>query len=131
SMGEHMRKVLGRELSTPAQARYLRRDMINAARDLARRGDAAGFAAKVQGAPPEGSPEHARFIAEVEALRAELADSEPYHPGAAVAVAHGVRRERIACLHLHRALEGDGAAAVRLVTDGVLLAAVRGAGKGG
>ena len=131
SMVDDMGKVLGLELYTAAQALDLRRDMINAARDLARRGDAAGFAAKVQGAPPEGSPEHARFIAEVEALRAELADSEPYHPGAAVAVAHGVIRERIACLHRDRALDGDVAAAVRLVTDGVLLAAVRGAGQGG
>src|SRR5690606_24115838 len=62
----------------------LRLDMINAARDLARRSDAAGFARKIRGVD-EDSPLHATFLAEVEALRGELAAAEPFHPGRAVA----------------------------------------------
>ncbi|WP_133000932.1 HAL/PAL/TAL family ammonia-lyase [Luteimonas arsenica] len=131
AMADDLGKVLGLELYTAAQALDLRRDMINAARDLARNGDAAALAAKVQGAPPVESPDHARFMAEVEALRVELAESEAFHPGGAVGVAHGVIRERIEGMERDRAMDGDVAEAVRLVGDGVLLAAVRDAGRGG
>ncbi len=130
AMAEDLGKVLGLELYTAAQALDLRRDMINAARDLARRGDAAALAAKVSGAPAAGTPEHARFIEEVEALRVELAGSEPFHPGSAVDVAHAVIRGRIDGMGRDRAMDGDVAEAVRLVGDGVLLAAVRDAGQG-
>jgi histidine ammonia-lyase len=41
-----------------------------------------------------------------------------------------VIRERIAAMGRDRAMDGDVAEAVRLVGDGVLLAAVRGAGQG-
>ncbi|GHD69805.1 histidine ammonia-lyase [Luteimonas padinae] len=130
AMADDLGKVLGLELYTAAQALDLRRDMINAARDLARRGDAAALAAKVSGAPAAGTPEHARFMDEVEALRVELADSEPFHPGRAVDVAHAVIRARIAGMDRDRAMDGDVAEALRLVGDGVLLAAVRDAGQG-
>lgn len=130
AMAEDLGKVLGLELYTAAQALDLRRDMINAARDLARRGDAAALAAKVSGAPAAGTPEHARFMEEVEALRVELAGSEPFHPGSAVDVAHAVIRGRIDGMQRDRAMDGDVAEAVRLVGDGVLLAAVRDAGQG-
>ena len=130
AMADDLGKVLGLELYTAAQALDLRRDMINAARDLARRGDAAALAAKVSGAPAAGTPEHARFMEEVEALRVELAGSEPFHPGSAVDVAHAVIRARIAGMGRDRAMDGDVAEAVRLVGDGVLLAAVRDAGQG-
>src|SRR5690606_17205462 len=130
AMADDLGKVLGLELYTAAQALDLRRDMINAARDLARRGDAVALAAKVAGAPAAGTPDHARFMEEVEALRVELADSEPFHPGRAVDAAHAVIRGRIAGMERDRAMDGDVAEAVRLVCDGVLLAAVRGAGQG-
>jgi len=130
AMADDLGKVLGLELYTAAQALDLRRDMINAARDLARRGDAAALAAKVAGAPAPGTPAHGQFMAEVEALRAELAGSEPFHPGRAVEAAHAVIRARIAGMERDRAMDADVAAAVRLVEDGVLLAAVRGAGQG-
>ena len=129
AMADDLGKVLGLELYTAAQALDLRRDMINAARDLARRGDAAALAAKVSGAPAAGTPEHARFMDEVEALRVELAGSEPFHPGRAVDVAHAVIRGRIDGMQRDRAMDGDVAEAVRLVGDGVLLAAVRDAGQ--
>ncbi|MEN1940864.1 aromatic amino acid lyase [Luteimonas sp. MJ246] len=130
AMADDLGKVLGLELYTAAQALDLRRDMINAARDLARRGDAAALAAKVSGAPAAGTPDHARFMEEVEALRVELADSEPFHPGRAVDAAHAVIRGRITGMGRDRAMDGDVAQAVRLVSDGVLLAAVRDAGQG-
>ncbi|NLA66646.1 MAG: aromatic amino acid lyase, partial [Gammaproteobacteria bacterium] len=131
AMADDLGKVLGLELYTAAQALDLRRDMINAARDLARGGDAKALAAKVSGAPPAGSPDHARFMEEVEALRAELAGPGAFHPGTAVGAAHRLVRERIPRLDRDRALDADVAAAVRLVADGVLLAAVRGAGRDG
>src|SRR5690606_16200407 len=130
AMVDDLGKVLGLELYTAAQALDLRRDMINAARDLARRGDAVALAAKVGGAPLAGTPEHQRYMDEVEALRAELAGSEPFHPRRAVGIAHGVIRSRIAGMHRDRAMDADVAEAVRLVADGVLLAAVRDAGQG-
>ncbi|MFZ7094570.1 HAL/PAL/TAL family ammonia-lyase [Luteimonas dalianensis] len=125
SMVADLGKVLGLELYTAAQALDLRRDMINAARDLARHTDAAGFAAKVQGAPPEGHSDRQRFLDEVEALRAELAAAEPFHPGAAVSAAHQALRERIAFLDRDRAMDGEVAEAVRLVAQGTLLEAAR------
>ncbi|MEN1942483.1 aromatic amino acid lyase [Luteimonas sp. MJ293] len=125
SMADDLGKVLGLELYTAAQALDLRRDMINAARELARSTDAAGFSAKVQGAPAQDHPDRARFLEEVDALRAELAASEPYHPGVAVAAAHDSLRERIAFLERDRAMDGEVAEAVRLVSGGSLLEAAR------
>ena len=63
-------------------------------------------------------------------LRAELAASEPFHPGHAVGVAHAVIRSRIRGMDRDRAMDADVAEAVRLVSDGILLAAVREAGRG-
>ena len=133
AMADDLGKVLGLELYTAAQALDLRRDMINAARDLARHGDQGAFAAKVQGAPATGHRDHAQFMEEVDALRAELAASEPYHPGVAVAAAHAALRERIGFLDRDRAMDGEVAEAARLVAQGTLLEAARRAeaGEGG
>jgi histidine ammonia-lyase len=127
AMADDLGKVLALELYTAAQALDLRRDMINAARDLARRADARMLATKVQGAPAADAAAHAEFLAEVEALRAELAAAEAFHPGDAVASAHAAIREAIPFLERDRALDGEVAAAVRLVADGVVLSAVRAA----
>ena len=121
AMAGDLGKVLALELYTAAQALDLRRDMINAARDLARRGDAAALAAKLQGAQAGD----ALFLEEVEALRAELAAAESFHPGAAVAAAHAVLRDAIAPMHGDRALDQDVARAIKLVRQGRLLEAVR------
>ncbi len=125
AMVQDLGKVLGLELYTAAQALDLRRDMINAARELARRADAEGFAAKVGGGPLPGDPERAGFLAEVDALRVQLAESDEFHPGRAVASAHAAIRARIPYLDRDRALDGEVAAAVAMVADGSLLAAVR------
>jgi len=121
SMAEDLGKVLALEIYTAAQALDLRVDMINAARDLARRGDAEALAAKVQGGPASDRPGRAAFVDEVEGLRAELAACEPFHPGGIVAEAHAIVREAIPFLDRDRALDGEVAAAVRLVADGALL----------
>jgi histidine ammonia-lyase len=125
AMADDLGKVLALELYAAAQALDLRRDMINAARDLARHADAEALAAKVHGAPLPSSPDRERFLAEVEALRGELAEGRAYHPGDAVARAHAVLRKAIPFLDRDRALDGEVATAVRLVADGRLLAALR------
>ncbi len=125
AMADDLGKVLALELYTAAQALDLRRDMINAARDLADRADARALAAKVQGAPAADSPEYEAFLAEVEGLRAELAAAEEFHPGRAVAAAHAAIREAIPFLDRDRAMDGEVATAVRLVKDGTVLAAAR------
>ena len=122
-MVDDLGKVLALELYTAAQALDFRLDMINAARDLARRSDAAGFARKIRGVD-EGSPLHDTFLQEVEALREELAAADPFHPGTAVALAHAEIRRRIAFLDRDRALDGEVAAAVAMVADGSLLSAI-------
>jgi len=123
AMTEDLRKVIGLELMTAAQALDLRRDMINAARDLADRADADAFASKVQGGPLPDASDRAAFIAEVEALRAELSAAEPFHPGKAVAAAHAAIRERVPFLPRDRALDIDLAAMMALMRDGAVLAA--------
>lgn len=121
AMTRDLTKVLALEIYTAAQALDLRRDMINAARDLARRSEAAGFARKVQGSADTG----AAFLAEVEGLRAELAEADEFHPGHAVAAAHAALRAEIPFLDRDRAMDGEVAAAVRLVESGKLMDAAR------
>ena len=125
AMADDLGKVLGLELYTAAQALDLRGDMINAARDLARRTDAEGFAAKVQGGPLPGAGERAAFLDEVDGLRKELAQAPGFRPGRAVAAAHAAIRERIPFLDRDRALDGEVAVAVALVADNVVLEAAR------
>jgi len=120
-------KVLGLELMTAAQALDFRRDMINAARDLADRADAEAFARKVQGAPLPDDPARAGFIAEVDALRRELSEAEAFHPGDAVRRAHAAVRGEIAFLERDRALDGDVRRAVELVANRRVDAGLRGA----
>ncbi|MGY0504165.1 HAL/PAL/TAL family ammonia-lyase [Luteimonas sp. e5] len=128
AMTADLAKVLGLELATAAQALELRVEMLNAARELARSGDADLLAAKIGGAPRAQAGNHATFMAEVEALRAELAQAESFHPGAAVAAAHAEVRRHLDFLAHDRALDGDVAAAVRMVESGAVLAAARAAG---
>ena len=125
AMVQDLGKVLALEIYTAAQALDLRRDMINAARDLARRGDAEALAAKVQGGPLPVAEGRTDFLAEVEALRAELATTAEFHPGPAVAAAHARLRQSIPFLDRDRALDGEVATAVRLVESGELLSAIR------
>lgn len=115
AMTDDLGKVLALELYTAAQALDFRRDMINAARALAREADADALAEKVQGGPAKDHPDRAAFLAEVEALRVELAAAEPFHPGDEVAAAHATVRAAIPFLDRDRALDGEVATAVALV----------------
>jgi histidine ammonia-lyase len=121
AMTRDLTKVLALEIYTAAQALDLRRDMINAARELAGRTDAAAFAVKVQGGADTG----AAFLAEVEGLRAELAGADEFHPGRAVVAAHAAIRSQIPFLDRDRAMDGEVASAVNLVESGKLLDAIR------
>ena len=127
AMADDLGKVLGLELYTAAQALDLRRDMINAARNLADRADAEAFAAKVQGGPLPDAADRADFVAEVDGLRTELANADAFKPGVAVAAAHAAIRQRIAFMGRDRAMDGEVAAAVRMVVDGSVLDAARAA----
>jgi histidine ammonia-lyase len=126
AMVDDLGKVLALELYTAAQALDLRRDMIDAARQLAGGSDAHGFAGKVQGEPAEAAA-RATFLQEVDGLRGELAAMPPPRPGRAVAAAHAAIRDVIAFLDRDRALGGEVAAALKLVADGTVLAAARAA----
>ena len=126
-MTDDLARVLALEIYAAAQALDYRRDMINAARELARNGDVEALAAKIQGAPLPGSPDRAKFLEEVEALRIELAESGEFHPGRAVAAALDRLREDIAFMDADRAMDGEVALAVRLVEQGELLRAAKAA----
>ncbi len=119
--------VLALELYTAAQALDYRRDMINAARTLARDGDAEALAAKIHSHTHAGHADYLPFLAEVEQLRLELAGSEDFHPGVAVRAAWTALREAIPFMGRDRAMDGDVATAVRLVQEGRLLSAARAA----
>ncbi|MDI9239494.1 aromatic amino acid lyase [Lysobacter sp. LF1] len=125
AMADDLGKVIALELYTAAQALDLRRDMINAARDLAERSDAHALASKVQGGPQPGTLEYDAFLDEVEGLRSELASAAEFQPGRAVAAAHAAIRESIPFLDRDRALDGEVAMAVRLVREGTILGAAR------
>jgi histidine ammonia-lyase len=125
-MCEDLSRVLALELYTAAQALDLRRDMINAARALAREADVETLAAKVQGAPLPGAPERAAFLAEVGQLRDELAAAPEFQPGAAVAAMLARLRQDIAFMDRDRAMDGEVAHMCELVRRGELLRASRG-----
>ena len=125
AMTRDLSRVLALELYTAAQALDLRMDMINAARDLSRRTDAATFAAKVQGGPYGDAVAGEVFRNEVEGLRAELAKADEFHPGRAVAAAHAAIRAEIPFLDRDRAMDGEVAKAVSLVESGRLLDVIR------
>ena len=125
AMADDLGKVLALELYTAAQALDLRRDMINAARSLAGRCDAAAFSTKVQGGPLSGDVDAAALLSDVEGLRADLAAAGEFQPGHAVAAAHAAIRSRIPFLGRDRGLDGDVAAALQMVCEGSVLQASR------
>ncbi len=113
--------VLALELYTAAQALDYRRDMIDAARTLARRGDVDAIAAKVGNAPPPDHPDRARFLEECRELTAQLAQDVDFHASPRVRRAHGRLREHIGFMQRDRAMDGEVAKVCELVEQGVLL----------
>ena len=116
-MTHDLSDVLALELFTAAQALDFRREMLNAARRLAARGDWCALAARIANAPRGDQPQHAQFQREVQALAAALASSAEFRPGAAVRAAHARLRATIPFLHRDRALDGDVARVCALVRE--------------
>ncbi len=107
AMTDDLSDVLALELYTAAQALDFRRDMLNAARRLAARGDARALAEKVSHAPREDRPGYAAFAVEVQQLTDALAAAEAFKPGHAVSQAHDLLRQRISFIHRDRAMDAD------------------------
>ena len=126
-MAQDLGKVIALEIYTAAQALEFRKDMINAARRLASTHDSAALASKINGAPAAGDPDHAAFMTEVEALRAELAEAGEFTPGRPVAAALAALRRHIAFMSSDRAMDGEVQRMVDLVEHGELLMAARAA----
>jgi len=120
-MMEDVSHVLALELYTAAQALEYRRDMLNAARRLAERGDWQALAAKINGAPRPEQPHYAQFETEVKALMKALAQAGEFHAGAAVQKAFATLREHIAFMPRDRAMDGDVRRVCELVASNVLL----------
>lgn len=119
-MTRELSQVLALELYAAAQALDYRRDMLNAARRLAARGDWRALAAKIGNAPREEHPQHAQFVDEIRMLMAALAQSGEFHPGEAVRVAHARLRETIGFMHRDRAMDNDVSQVCRLLQARVL-----------
>jgi histidine ammonia-lyase len=124
-MTHDLAKVIALEIYTAAQALEFRKEMINAARRLASSHGAAELAKKIHAAPLPGDADHAVFMMEVEALRAELAQSVEFTPGKAVSAALAALRGHIAFMRSDRAMDGEVQLMVELVEHGQLLMAAR------
>ena len=126
-MTHDLAKVIALEIYTAAQALDFRRDMINAARSLAARHGVEALAGKINGAPRPDHPDHPVFLAEVEALRAELAEAGEFSAGGAVRATLEALRKHIAFMPADRAMDGEVQRMVELVEHGELLMAARAA----
>ena len=120
-MTDDLSHVLALELYTAAQALDYRRNMIDAARTLARRGEVAGIAAKVSNAPAPDHPDHPRFLDECRELMAQLAQDADFRASPRVQRAHARLREHIGFMQRDRAMDGEVAKVCELVEQGVLL----------
>jgi histidine ammonia-lyase len=106
-MTEDLAHVLALEMYTAAQALEYRQDMLNAARNLAARGDWQAVAAKVSGAPNPAQESYAQFVDEVQRLTSALAASDEFHAGKAVQKAFAKIREQVGFMQRDRAMDGD------------------------
>ncbi len=107
AMCDELSEVIALELYTAAQALDYRRDMINAARRLARRGDLDALCAKVQGAPLLGSDDYAQFREDCAELLRQLALSGEFAPAPPVAAALARIRQDIPFMQRDRAMDGE------------------------
>ncbi len=114
--------VLALEMYTAAQALEYRRDMLNAARTLAARGDWENLATKISGAPGADQAGYVQFVGEVKKLMAALAGSEEFHAGSAVRAAFTKIRTRIGFMQRDRAMDQDIKRVCDLIASGELFA---------
>jgi histidine ammonia-lyase len=113
--------VLALELYTAAQALDYRRDMIEAARSLARRGDVNAIAAKINQAPLPGDAAHPQFLSECAQLMTQLAADQDFHPSPRVSRAHAKLRQHIGFMQRDRAMDGEVASVCALIESNTLL----------
>jgi histidine ammonia-lyase len=125
-MTRDLAHVIALEIYTAAQALDYRRDMINAARRLARRGDVDAIVAKISNAPRADHESYAQFRDECAQLMQQLADSEEFHASPAVQQALAIVRAQIDFMARDRAMDGDVAAICALVERGALRDTARG-----
>jgi histidine ammonia-lyase len=116
--------VLALELYTAAQALDYRREMIDAARRLAERGDIEALAAKIGNAPAAGHPARAQFLNEVAALQKALVGSAGFLPSPVVQAAWRRIRREISFMASDRAMHADIQRTCALVESGELLRAI-------
>ncbi|HET6632351.1 MAG TPA: aromatic amino acid ammonia-lyase [Rhodanobacteraceae bacterium] len=114
--------VLALELYTAAQALEYRRDMLNAAHELAVQGDWRALAAKVRGAPHEGHADEATFEAEVRALMQSIAEAGEFRAGAGVRDAFATIRAEIGFMRQDRPMQADLQRICALVARGAFAA---------
>src|SRR5690606_32374518 len=126
-MTEDLGHVLALELYTAAQALDYRRDMINAARRLARRGDLDALCSKISNAPARDAADYPTFRSECAELLRQLAAMQEFQPSPRVQAAHARIRREIAFMRRDRAMDGEVRQICALVESGELL----GAGQGG
>ena len=112
--------VVALELYTAAQALDYRRDMLNAARALAKQGDWTLIAARISNPPAIGHPARAQFEQEVGELMSALAESDDFHPGERVAALHAQIRQHIRFMASDRPMDGDVRTITRLVAERAL-----------
>jgi len=124
-MTEDLGHAIALELYTAAQALEYRQDMLNAARSLAEHGPLEALAAKINGAPAPGKPEHAQFLAELASFRDALASAGEFHAGERVRRAFATIRSQVRFMHRDRAMDGDVRAMTELVASRTLVGAPR------
>jgi histidine ammonia-lyase len=122
--------VLALELYTAAQALDYRRNMISAARRMARRGDLDALCGKVQNAPRPESADYAQFRSECAELLRQLATGGEFAPSPVVAAALARIRQEIAFMSRDRAMDGEVRRICELVEGNEILAAARAVGRG-
>ncbi|MCI1729231.1 MAG: aromatic amino acid lyase [Chiayiivirga sp.] len=120
AMANDLGKVLALEIYTAAQALDYRREMINAARSLARCGDVDALIGKIGNAPHPDHASYPQFRSECGELMRQLAESGEFHPGDAVQVALATVRGEIGFMARDRAMDGDVARICALVERGAL-----------
>jgi histidine ammonia-lyase len=106
-MTRDLAQVIALEIYTAAQALDYRRDMINAARRLARRGDLEALVGKISNAPRPEHESYAQFRDECGALMQQLAESAEFDASAPVQKALAQVRSRIPFMARDRAMDGD------------------------
>jgi histidine ammonia-lyase len=124
-MTEDLGHVLALELYTAAQALDYRRNMLSAARRMARRGDLDALCAKVQNAPRPDAPEYPQFRSECAELLRQLAGGDDFVPAPPVAAALQRIRDEIAFMSRDRAMDGEVRRVCELVAGDEILAAAR------